>query len=112
MSNIERFRRVDCQSPPLSVACVADQFFCGIVEVDESYVGGKPRKGKRDQSSDLIVNKRGEGTKMVPVVALVERDGRIHTQVMEVVNASNPALLADRLAAMARTDPAVFARNA
>ena len=36
----------------------------GIVEVDETYVGGKPRKGKRDESGDLIVNKRGRGTKV------------------------------------------------
>ncbi len=61
----------------------------GIVEVDETYVGGKPRKGKRDESGDLIVNKRGRGTKKVPVVALVERDGRIRTRVVEHVNASN-----------------------
>jgi len=61
----------------------------GIVEVDETYVGGKPRKGKRDQSGDLIVNKRGRGTKKVPVVALVERDGRIRTRVVEHVNADN-----------------------
>jgi transposase-like protein len=61
----------------------------GIVEVDETYVGGKPRKGKRNESGDLIVNKRGRGTKKVPVVALVERDGRIRTRVVEHVNASN-----------------------
>ena len=61
----------------------------GVVEVDETYVGGKPRKGKRDQSGDLIVSKRGRGTKKVPVVALVERDGRIRTQVVEHVNAGN-----------------------
>ena len=61
----------------------------GMVEVDETYVGGKPRKGKRDQSGDLIVNKRGRGTKKVPVVALVERDGRIRTRVVEHVNADN-----------------------
>ncbi len=61
----------------------------GIVEVDETYVGGKPRKGKRDESGDLIVNKRGRGTKKVPVVALVERDGRIRTRVVEHVNANN-----------------------
>jgi transposase-like protein len=60
----------------------------GIVEVDEAYIGGKPRKGKRDESGDLIVNKRGRGTKKVPVMALVERDGRIKTQVLEHVNAS------------------------
>jgi transposase-like protein len=61
----------------------------GVVEVDETYVGGRPRKGKRDQSGDLIVNKRGRGTKKVPVVALVERDGRVRTRVVEHVNASN-----------------------
>lgn len=61
----------------------------GIVEVDETYVGGKPRKGKRDENGDLIVNKRGRGTKKVPVVALVERDGRIRTRVVEHVNANN-----------------------
>lgn len=61
----------------------------GIVEVDEAYIGGKPRKGKRDQSGDLIVTKRGRGTKKVPVVALVERDGRIRTRVVEHINAGN-----------------------
>lgn len=43
----------------------------GIVEVDETYVGGKPRPG------DGKVHKRGRGTFKVPVVALVERDGRV-----------------------------------
>ena len=39
----------------------------GVVEVDETYVGGKPRyKGQ---------SKRGRGTKKAPVVALVERGG-------------------------------------
>jgi len=44
----------------------------GTVEVDETYVGGKPRKG------DTKETKRGRGTKKVAVVALVERgeDGR------------------------------------
>jgi transposase-like protein len=61
----------------------------GVVEVDETYVGGKPRKGKRDENGNLIVNKRGRGTKKTPVVALVERDGKIRTQVVEHVNAGN-----------------------
>ena len=39
----------------------------GEMEVDETYVGGKPRyKGQ---------SKRGRGTKKKPVVVLVERDG-------------------------------------
>jgi transposase-like protein len=61
----------------------------GTVEVDEAYIGGKPRPGKRDESGDLIVNKRGRGTKKVPVVALIERDGRARTRVVEHVNADN-----------------------
>ena len=61
----------------------------GIVEVDETYVGGKPRKGKKDADGNLIVNKRGRGTKKTPVVALIERDGRVKTKVVADVNADN-----------------------
>ncbi len=44
----------------------------GIVEVDETYVGGKPRKGTGP-------HKKGRGTKKIPVVALVERGGRVRS---------------------------------
>ncbi len=54
----------------------------GTVEVDETYVGGKPRKGTGK-------HKRGRGTKKVPVVALVERSGRVHAHKLERVNAKN-----------------------
>lgn len=40
----------------------------GTVEVDETYVGGKPRKGTGP-------HKRGRGTDKTPVMVLVERDG-------------------------------------
>src|SRR6266571_3737910 len=50
----------------------------GVVECDETYVGGKPRyKG---------ISKRGRGTKKTPVFAAVERDGRIHRRVVADVN--------------------------
>jgi transposase-like protein len=42
----------------------------GIVEADETYVGGKPRKGTGQPS------KRGRGTSKTPVMVLVERGGR------------------------------------
>lgn len=42
----------------------------GNVEVDETYVGGKPRRGSG------TVSKTGRGTKKQAVIALVERGGR------------------------------------
>lgn len=47
----------------------------GIVEADETYIGGKPRKGKKND--DGAPNKRGRGTKKIPVVGMVERGGRV-----------------------------------
>src|SRR5690606_22012177 len=51
----------------------------GDVEVDETYVGGKPRyKGQ---------SKRGRGTSKQAVVALVERGGRVKTKPIADVTA-------------------------
>ena len=48
----------------------------GIVEMDEIYVGGKPRKGKKyDNPEDKP--KRGRGTKKAPVIGAVERFGNV-----------------------------------
>jgi transposase-like protein len=52
----------------------------GKVEVDETYVGGKPRHGTGD-------HKRGRGTEKTPVVALVERKGNVRTRVVANVTA-------------------------
>ncbi|MDD5589381.1 MAG: IS1595 family transposase [Candidatus Nanoarchaeia archaeon] len=38
-----------------------------IIEIDETYVGGKPRKGSGE------INKRGRGTKKTPVVGIIQR---------------------------------------
>lgn len=71
----------------------------GEVEVDETYVGGKPRfKGK---------GKRGRGTEKAPIVALVERDGAarcvhvknvsadsLHTEILSTV-AENSVIMTD-----------------
>ena len=48
----------------------------GIVEMDETYVGGKPRKSKHyDDPNDKP--KRGRGTKKAPVIGAVERMGNV-----------------------------------
>lgn len=53
----------------------------GIVEADETYVGGKPRKGRR--RDDDTPNKRGRGTKKVPVIGAIERNGRVVARVAD-----------------------------
>lgn len=69
----------------------------GIVEMDETYVGGKPRKRNNQQGvteenvADLstVYNldspkvKRGRGTKKVPVAGIVERKGKVVAKVMD-----------------------------
>ncbi len=61
----------------------------GTVEVEETYVGGKPRKENRGNSegSEPSKNKRGRGTKKSPVLALVERDGNAYSKPIEHVDA-------------------------
>ena len=56
----------------------------GTVEVDETYVGGKPRK--ENKGSEPKKHKRGRGTDKVPVVALVERNGNAYSKPIEHVN--------------------------
>ena len=57
----------------------------GTVEVDETYVGGKPRPGWRIPG-EPSPNKRGRGTLKTPVLALVERDGRVRSKPLEMVD--------------------------
>ena len=52
------------------------QLLTGLVEMDETYIGGKPRKGTGP-------HKRGRGTKKIPVVGMVERKGSIKTEVIK-----------------------------
>lgn len=56
----------------------------GIVEMDETYVGGKPRKGG---------GKRGRGTKKVPVVGMMQRGGKVKAKVVKNVSAKMLASL-------------------
>ena len=72
-SMMQRIRTAMAEDPADS------KLLFGIVEADETYVGGKPRKGnKRD---DDTPSKRGRGTKKVPVIGAVERGGRVVAKV-------------------------------
>ena len=48
----------------------------GIIEMDETYIGRKPRKGTRGDGPDGGL-KRGRGTRKAPVVGAVEREGKV-----------------------------------
>lgn len=56
----------------------------GIVEADETYVGGKPRKGNRGNRGPQVGGgsglKRGRGTKKTPVVGVASRDGNVKAE--------------------------------
>jgi len=51
----------------------------GVVEADETYIGGQPRPGTGPHKS-------GRGTKKAPVMVMVERGGRIHRRVVADVS--------------------------
>jgi len=72
----------------------------GIVEADETYVGGKPRyRG----TANNAINKRGRGTKKQPVAAVLERGGKVRTRVIPQVNSHNlRAMLLDHVDPSAR----------
>ena len=60
----------------------------GIIEVDETYVGGKPRKSQKDRMNGKKF-KTGRGTRKTPVVALVQRNGMVKSQVTPRLTGKN-----------------------
>ena len=68
----------------IRAAMAADQasMLQGIVEADETFVGGKPRKANRRMDDHNRPNRpRGRGTKKISVVGAVERGGKVTARV-------------------------------
>jgi len=64
-------------------AMASDQgeLLSGIVEMDETYIGGKPRpKNNKDDDNDFQPPKRGRGTDKECVVGMIERGGKVKTK--------------------------------
>lgn len=59
------------------------EFIDTVIEIDETYVGGKPRKeNDHDDNNKGSGNKRGRGTNKTPVVGIVDRNNKqIHARV-------------------------------
>jgi transposase-like protein len=75
------------------------ELLTGIIEMDEAYIGGKPRKGNTGSSGQNGGDKsqRGRGTNKTPVVGILQRDGNVRTKVVKKTD-----LTAKRLAALVR----------
>ena len=67
-----------------AMARYPDKKMSGIIEVDEAYVGGVPRKFAGNAPL-----KRGRGTTKTPVVAVIQRDGDIRVRALTRVTARN-----------------------
>ncbi len=78
----------------------------GIIEADETYIGGKPRK--ENKREDDKPNKRGRGTKKDAIIGAVERGGKVVARlatdltgrgilnfIREVVNTKESELITD-----------------
>jgi hypothetical protein len=70
-----------------------NELLSGIVEMDETYVGGKPRKISKKPQNDNDddaplppINKRGRGTKKECVVGMIERGGKVRAKHVKKTN--------------------------
>lgn len=65
----------------------------GMIEMDESYFGGKARKRHKstENKADLstVASKRGRGTNKISVAGMVQRKGKVKTKVIEKLTKRN-----------------------
>ena len=75
-----RIRHAMAQEPLTSL-------LSGIVEVDETYIGGKAKNMHADKRAEKIQGRGAVGK--APVVTLVQRDGRVKSMYMQDVTGDN-----------------------
>ena len=75
------------------------EFFDTIVEIDETYVGGKPRKHNDHDDSDgtSIPTKRGRGTSKTPVIGVIDRNNKMVYARIALPNKDGKKLIAMQL---------------
>jgi transposase-like protein len=85
--------RISMQIRKAMSQMVDRELLTGIIEMDETYIGGKPRKGKK-YYSDGDKPKRGRGTKKAPVIGAVERNGKVSAKAVSKDKLKGKALRA------------------
>ena len=83
----------------------SDELLSGIIEMDECYIGGKPRKQAKPKKDDKDdddnflfppISKRGRGTKKEAVVSMISRNGKVKAKlVRKSVNVEKSILITD-----------------
>ena len=73
------------------------EFIDTIIEIDETYVGGKPRKKNRKDDDDDNPPKRGRGTSKTPVVGAVDRNNKQVFAKVTMPNSKGKRLTAKQL---------------
>jgi transposase-like protein len=69
------------------------ELLTGMIEMDETFIGGKPRKGNIGSSGQGGgTNTRGRGTKKPAVVGMIERGGKVRTEVVSKKNLRSKGL--------------------
>ena len=65
----------------------------GMIEMDESYFGGKARKSKKSENNTPNLStttlKRGRGTNKVSVAGMVQRKGKVKTKLIDKLTKRN-----------------------
>jgi transposase-like protein len=62
-----------------------DEVFTGVVEVDETYVGGRRRNQRKPQRA--VPSKHGRGTSKTPVFGILCREGKVWAEVVPNIQA-------------------------
>ncbi len=63
--------------------------FSGIVEVDETYLGGQWKNKRLKTKREQITSKRGQGTTKQPAFGILCRNGRVWAELVEGVEAKD-----------------------
>ncbi|MBC9813916.1 IS1595 family transposase [Crocinitomicaceae bacterium CZZ-1] len=71
--------------------------FSSTVEIDETYIGGKPRKKNKGMQTDEFKNKRGRGSFKTPVIGIIDRTSKQVYAKVALPNENNQKLTGKQL---------------